>query len=309
MEWTKITVETTADNADVVSAVLFDMGVQGVEIINPQEARAHFAETSQHWDYIDEGLLGSGSSVAIIFYLGQDDESTEFLHKIKAELEALCIQGITTETVDDSNWLHEWKKHFKPIRLGRVLVVPEWEQADANTDDVVFTIDPGSAFGTGQHATTALCIEALQTYLHTESTVLDIGCGSGILSIISLLLGAADVKACDIDPSAVEVTRKNAALNRVPEFEVYAGDILSDINLQNKLQGKYDIVMANIVADVIISLAPAIPALLSAEGKFIASGIIDERLDDVCSALKACNLSVIESIAREGWNCLVVENG
>jgi len=286
------------------------MGVQGVEIVDATEMANHFAQTSQGWDYIDEALLpdtATDNIAKIIFYLGTTDDSSALLSKIKHALGH--EHQLTVETVNDETWLHEWKKHFHPIRIGRVLVVPEWEANQPHDSEIVFIIDPGSAFGTGQHATTMLCIKALQGLVHPDSKVLDIGCGSGILSIISRQLGANRVVGCDIDPSAVEVALKNAQLNNVTDgMHMYSGNILSDTSVLSKIGGGYDIVIANIVADVIIAIAPMLHNLLAPGGKFVASGIIDERLRDVLEAFSANNIEVVSTESHEGW-CCVVANG
>jgi len=299
-----------------------DLGIYGVEIIDPHERQKHLAETSQYWDYVDDSLLSTPSGLAadIIFYIGTDTESTNTLRlvhnqlgNISNELPDIFITKPTLshEVVSDTDWLHEWKKHFHPIKIGKVLIVPEW---DKNTydNDIIFRIDPGSAFGTGQHATTMLCIKALEERLCDGDSVLDIGCGSGILSIISLLLGAKFAFGCDIDPAAVEVTRKNLQLNEVDPslLEVYVGDILTSSKLQEIVgQFKYSVITANIVADVIIALAPIIPHLLSDYGQFIASGIIDERLHHVKDTLIANGFTIVDEASHEGWCCLVATHG
>jgi len=321
LEWLKNTIITSASEVEIITALLMDMGIFGVEIHNHSEMEAFFSSESLGWDYVDDSLLhpqhaaANNAEASIIFYLGTDTESKELLARIRARLHDLpnptTGPTLTTESVNDQDWLHEWKKHFHPFKIGNVHIVPEWEPANQNIGDIVFTIDPGSAFGTGQHATTMLCIEALQKWLAPGSHVLDIGCGSGILSIISLLLGAKHAVACDIDPAASEITRRNASLNPIcpTQLEVRTGDILTDKSLLKAInQKKYDVILANIVADVIIKLAPLIRSLLAPEGIFIASGIIDERLDDVLLALKASSLSISATENSEGW-CLVVAHG
>ena len=325
MEWTKATIRTTAQGADIIVGMLMELGICGVEINDPKEMASFIESHTSHWDYIDDALQSQidnceEDAVSIIFYVGTDNESAVLLRDVNRELERLrcmlCCNtsygslALDTDTVNDDVWLHEWKKYFQPICIGKVLIVPEWDAATYERD-IIFRIDPGSAFGTGQHATTMLCIEVLQRYLCAGSTVLDIGCGSGILSVISLLLGAEQVISCDIDPVAVEVTRKNAALNPVcpAKLHVYAGDILVNHELQQKInQNKYDIVIANIAADVIKRLSSQVSCLLKPGGVFIASGIIEERLDDVLSALSANRLHVVESKILDGW-CCVVANG
>ena len=324
MEWIKAAVNTTSQGADIIASMLLDLGIPGVEIIDKSEMAEFFDRSSSQWDYIDDALRPAldewEKTASVIFYLGTDRESMALLKQINMELEALKARlassdslgslALSVETANDQDWLHEWKKYFQPIRIGKVLIVPEWDQ-DNHKSDIVFTIDPGSAFGTGQHATTALCIEALQEYIRPGSTVLDIGCGSGILSIISLLLGAKQVVGCDIDPTAVEVAKKNAALNPINQssLQVYSGDVLENTELQAKIgQTKYDIVIANIVADVIIRLSPLVGNLLKPKGLFIASGIITERLDDVKASLAVNRYSLLEVKQAEGW-CCVVANG
>jgi len=318
MNWTKVEIQTTSIGTEVILGVLIAMGVSGVQIEDYAE-RAVYLQECSYWDYIDSELLDCHSKVpvtaSVIVYLGTDEESNKLLASIKERLAQLKYDdttddigtlNITTSVVSDESWLHEWKKHFRPTQVGRVLIVPEWEDV-AHECEIKFVIDPGSAFGTGQHATTVMCIEALQERMTINTDVLDIGCGSGILAIISLLLGANHVVGCDIDPAAVEVTRKNAALNMINQLslDVYHGDILRDKPLRMTLkQRRYGVITANIVADVIIELASLIPQLLQEGGYFIASGIINERLDDVVSALGAANMKICDIKSRDGWCCV-----
>ena len=324
MEWRKTTITTTDQGAEIITGLLLDLGVSGVEIIDKKERSDFFANGSSQWDYVDELLQTQAgeceNSVSIVFYLGADNESESLLKGIKmgieyikscaSDIELLGSLSLSTETVNDQDWLHEWKKHFQPIRIGIVLIVPEWDK-DAHESDIIFTIDPGSAFGTGQHATTMLCVEALQKHMKPKNMVLDVGCGSGILSIISLLLGAKQAVGCDIDPAAVEVTRKNAGLNPVDAsaLKLYVGDILTCTELQASINHfKFDIVVANIVADTIINLSPIISNILKPRGVFIASGIIIERLEDVIATLTFNDFEIIDIKISEGW-CCVVANG
>lgn len=355
MKWTKVKIHTTSQCTEEISAILIDLGIYGVEIVDPQERAAFLSQLSPNWDYVDETLLLASDSLQtspppeaiVVFYLGTDSNSLALLSQVREKIRHFSCQSnvisncinssnihpmgsltITTEIVDDQDWLHEWKKHFHPIQIGKVLVVPEWDTTN-HSSEVIFKIDPGSAFGTGQHTTTMLCIEALQQQLNTGDNVLDIGCGSGILSIISLLLGANNVVACDIDPAAASITKKNAALNMVNQsaLQVYVGDILTNSTLQSTVlpenlltssknnslditsnedtHNKYDIVIANIVADVIIGLVPLIRNYLKPGGLFIASGIITERLNDVEKALLFAGLNIKEAKTSDGWCCVV----
>jgi len=317
VQWIKTTIKTTSPGTEIITALLINMGIYGVEIDDPQAMEDFFANTPPKWDYIDEGLLKpqENPEASVIFYLGTDSESTALLAQVRSQLktiqEPIGSLALTTETVDDQDWLHKWKKYFHPIKIGRVMIVPEWETA-TNESEIVFTIDPGSAFGTGQHATTSLCIETLQGHIKPADDILDIGCGSGILSVICLLLGAKTATACDIDPSAVEVTKKNAALNPIDlsTLTVYTGDILTNPGLQEQIKRPYNIIVANIVADVIINVVSLIKelGLLAPGGTFIASGIISQRLDEVLAALVSNNFNILQTKESEGW-CCVVANG
>jgi len=320
LEWAKIEIKTTSTGIEIVYGLLAEIGIIGVEIIDPHEMANFFKEPSQDWDYVDENISDSkAEDASIIFYTGTNDEGRKLLNKVEEEVARLKAQAsnvhlgslsIHVEYVNDQNWLHEWKKYFVPLEIGRVSIIPEWDKAN-HENEIIFRIDPGSAFGTGQHATTKLCIEILQEHIAKKDTVLDVGCGSGILSIISLLMGAQHVVGCDIDASAIEVTQKNAKLNPVDSsrLELYVGDVLANNELQQTiLTKKYKLVIANIVADVIIKLAALIPNLLEPGGIFIASGIIDERLDETLHALNACGLSVTDIRKQDGW-CALVANG
>jgi len=361
VKWTKVKIHTSPQCTEEISGILMEQGIYGVEIIDPQERANFLSQLSPNWDYVDEALLLEKNShkasneapkATVVFYLDTDNNSQALLSQVREKIHQLYFlqsngisktasipsthhtgsPTITTEIVDDQDWLHEWKKHFHPIQIGNVLIVPEWDTASHNSE-IIFKIDPGSAFGTGQHATTVLCIEALQQYINSGDAVLDIGCGSGILSIISLLLDAKKVVACDIDPAAVSITKKNAALNPINQsaLHVYVGDILTNRKLQSTIalpenmpispksgsaimeipaincdmNGKYSIVIANIVADVIIGLVPLIQSYLKPGGLFIASGIITERLNDVINALTCASINIVETKTSDGWCCVV----
>ena len=207
------------------------------------------------------------------------------------------------EGVQDSDWENNWKKFYKPMEIGeRLLVIPEWETADPK-GRVTLILNPGLTFGTGSHATTRLCLKALERYIHGGETVLDLGCGSGILSIAALRLGASRAFACDIDEKCETVAYENAALNGVTKdvYTVRTGDVLSDEKLKAAIGGGYDMVVANIVSDVIIGLAPHVRPYLKDGGKFLCSGIIDTRAEEVKNELIAAGWNVLESNSSEGW--------
>ena len=210
---------------------------------------------------------------------------------------------LTMEGVEDADWENNWKQFYKPMEIGdRLIVIPDWEEADPQ-GRVALRLNPGLTFGTGSHATTRLCLQALEKLVRPGMSVLDLGCGSGILSIAALLLGADRAYACDIDEKAVDVAYENAALNGVgrDRYTVRAGDVLSDQGLRRDMGGGWDIVVANIVADVIIALAPAALDLMKPGGAFLCSGIIDQRADEVREALEAQGFTIREANASEGW--------
>jgi len=311
MEWTKVSIETTSQEVEAVTGILMSCGITGVEIIDPQE-RAQFLTTrTSTWDYADAHLLVAESDKAyVVFYVTKDKNGDELLAEITDRLTNFNEQSIIRkESANDETWLNEWKKHFKPIRIGRVVVVPEWETfTPENKNDIIFTIDPGTAFGTGQHQTTKLCTEAIQKWVKPSDKVIDVGCGSGILSIIGLLLGASYVYAIDIDPAgAIAATKRNAELNPIDitKLEIAAGDVISDLTARSKAGKNYDVVIANIVADVIIPLAPVAVELLKPGGIFVTSGIISERLNDVLAAFQTAGITVIDKQEMEGWNSIV----
>jgi ribosomal protein L11 methyltransferase len=314
MLWTRVSIKTAAAGVEIATAVLIDAGITGMEIVDADGCARHLRETTAAWDYAEEELLCGGDGTArVIFYVAEGKEGAALLDVVRERLAGLDGFEVSTEGADDSEWKDEWKKHFKPLEVGRVVVVPQWESCAPQQGQVEFRIDPGNAFGTGQHATTRLCMLAMQNVSGLNgAAVLDIGCGSGILGIVSLLLGAARVTAVDIDPAgAIAATRANAALNDISaeRIEVLAGDILTDAALRTRLGGGYGLVLANIVADVIIPLAPLAGGFLAEGGVFIASGIIDERAEDVRAALTAAGLRITEEMHSEGWACFAAERG
>ena len=334
MEWLEVQVIAESGRAEDVASVLLLCGVEGIQIIDRAEMRRFLQEAPFKWDYIDESLLAEGDDEArVIFYLTPDGAGYEKVRQINGLLSGLLTGfDIQTSTVNDSTWLDEWKNYYKPLRIGKSVVIrPVWEEYTPRRGDTVFTIDPGSVFGTGRHQSTRLCIEALQMYarpglvvpntgsaricdcspMRPGQNVLDIGCGSGILSIISLLLGAEHALACDFEPAAVASALENARLNGIEEarYTVMAGDIFTDEALRGVVRKqRYGIVLANIVADAIIRLAPDVRGYLAEGGAFIASGIIGERLSDVNSALTKEGFTVSEILEADNWYCVVCLN-
>lgn len=319
MDWIQIKITTTNQGIDPVCGVLYDMGITGVEISDKEDFKEFLENNRKYWDYVDEELerLKDADS-CITIYFSKDEEGLAQLEQVKKAVSGLRradTQGIfgsldiLTENMKDEDWSETWKQYFKPLEIGnRVLVVPEWETDVPQNDRVKFLINPGMSFGTGSHESTKMCIEEIEKYVKNGDKVLDLGCGSGILSVIALLLGAGDATAVDIDPMAVEVAYSNLALNGLSSeiYHGYDGDITTDKGLYAKLaENKYEIVLANIVADVIIALSKFVKDFMKDDGVFICSGIIVDRKDEVLAALENAGLKVKDVRTMGEWAAAV----
>jgi len=315
MEWTKVSIFTANAGIEFVSDMLYDLGITGIEIEDEQEFREFLEENQKYWDYVDDELLKEkAKETRVNVYIETNEHLPETLIALKSALEILKKRDVEgkwgrlefdTENINEQDWANNWKKYFKPLNVGKkILIQPEWEPYDGKTDRIVFTVNPGMTFGTGTHHTTKLCIEELEDVVSSDTTVLDIGCGSGILSIISLLLGAKEAYALDIDPASEHVATENALKNNVDisKYHVFTGDVLSDAALVGTLaERKYECIVANIVADVIIALLPIVKRLIKPGGTFVCSGIIAERLPDVLSAMEAENITPHHINEAGGW--------
>ena len=315
MEWTKVSIYTSNKGIDFVSDMLYDMGITGIEIEDEQDFRNFLEENKKYWDYVDDELMREKTKETCINFYTQTDESMpETLLLLKSALENLKSEDrenewgrleFATLNVNEEDWANNWKQYFKPTEVGnRILIQPQWEPFSGETDRTVFTVNPGMTFGTGTHHTTKLCIEELEGVINSDTSLLDIGCGSGILSIISLLLGAKEAYALDIDPAAEHVAVENALENNVDisRYHVFTGDILNDDKLLEKLsERKYECIVANIVADVIIALLPIVKKLIKEKGVFICSGIIEERLCDVLAAMEKNEIEISHINKAGGW--------
>ena len=300
MRYIEISIETPENEIDTRCERLTELGLDGFVIENESDFREFLENNRQYWDYVDESLEQSYAGVSRIkCYVEDKPENTELLESVKAEFE------ISVKAVEDSDWENNWKEFYKPLEIGeKFLVVPEWEEAAAE-GRVPLRLDPGLMFGTGSYATTRMCLAAFEKYAGKGKTALDLGCGSGILGIGALVLGCDSAVGVDIDPKAPDIVMDNAALNGIgsDRLKVYAGDIIGDASLRKMLGAGYDMVLANIVSDVIIPLAPHVRAFMAEEGVFITSGIIDGREDEVRSAIEAAGFEIMRHYHEEEWHC------
>lgn len=320
MKWTEITVFTTEEGLDAVCGRLSILGIDQVQIEQGRESIEQFLhDTAKYWDFADLDELVAGEEPCVKAYLADVADNARLVEDIQAsfaELKGMNIGldlgslRVVLRQADEEDWANNWKVYYKPLTIGeRLLVCPSWEQADP-AGRVLLSLDPGMAFGTGGHQTTRMCLEYLDTRIRGGEEMLDLGCGSGILSIAALLLGASHATGVDIDPMAEKIAGENAALNAIgpDRYTVLAGDVLTDAALVSRLaEKKYDVIAANIVADVIIALCPLASRLLAEKGCFIVSGIISERLDEILDALAANGFRVLDVRAGEDWRAILAE--
>ena len=303
MRYIEVSVDTPEQKIDARCEQLAALGAEGFVIENEADFQNFLENNRQYWDYVDAELEQSYKGVSRIKCYLTDDEAGE---AVLARIKAAHPEAVSAYTADE-DWENSWRYCYVQIEIGeKLVVVPEWMDAPDN-GRIALRLDPGIAFGTGSHPTTKLCLAALESYAAPGVRALDLGCGSGILGIGALLLGAESNTGCDVDPMAPEAAMANAALNGIGEdkMRVYAGDILKDASLRRTLGGGYQLVLANIVADVIIALAAYARSFMAQDGVFICSGIIDDRADEVRAALERNGFTVVAHTSEEEWHCYV----
>ena len=314
MEWTEVNIYTTTDGIELLCSKLEDIGIKGFAIRDSADFNEFLENKNGQWDYIDEDLMGlSECETCVTVYLPSNSQGVDMLSAIRTMLLAMKQDDTDNlygrleaelSSIREEDWANNWKQYFKPIRIGEKLVIkPSWEEYSDDGDRIILEIDPASSFGTGQHHTTRLCLELLEKSLDRGDRILDMGCGSGILSIGAMLLGAEDAVAVDIDENAAASAAENAAKNNIPadKYHTYYGNILGDEALADEIDFKYDIITANIVADVLIAMKDYFVRYLRDGGTLIVSGIIEERMDEVIDALVSVGFKEPVVNVKEGW--------
>ncbi len=309
MKWNQFRLTTTTEAEDIVSSMLMDLGIQGVQI----EDRVPLTKEDKEQMFVDilPDLPEDDGKAYLTFYLGEDDDKGSILMNVKNELEEMSsylnvgectIEESQTEDVD---WVNNWKQYFHQFYIDDILVIPSWEKVKEKDEDrLIIHIDPGTAFGTGAHETTQLCIRQLKKYVTKGARILDVGCGSGILGMLALKFGAGYSVGTDLDPCAIDATHENMEANGISkeQYEVMIGNIIDDAAVQEAVgYEKYDIVAANILADVLISLTPVIVRQMKKGGVYITSGIIDDKETVVVKAVKEAGLEVLEVNHQGEW--------
>lgn len=309
MKWNKFRLKTTTEAEDIVSSMLMDLGIEGVEI----EDKVPLTQADKEQMFVDilPEIEADDGVAYLSFYLDDGEDVDAVLTNVKNELEEMksfmdigecTIEESETEDVD---WVNNWKKYFHQFYVDDVLIIPSWEEVKPEDEDkMIIHIDPGTAFGTGMHETTQLCIRQIRKYVTPQTRILDVGCGSGILGMLALKFGAEYSVGTDLDPCAIDATYENMEVNGIEksQYEVMIGNIIDDKEVQDKVgYEKYDIVVANILADVLVPLTPVIVNQLKKGGIYITSGIIDMKEETVVNAVKEAGLEVLEVTYQGEW--------
>lgn len=313
MKWNQFRLKTTTEAEDIVSSMLSDLGIEGVQI----EDKVPLTEQDKEQMFVDilPDIPEDDGTAYLTFYLDTDVDTEEVLFQVREELKEMSAYvnvgecTIEESETEDVDWVNNWKQYFHQFYIDDILVIPSWEEVKAeDSDKMVIHIDPGTAFGTGMHETTQLCIRALRKYTTEDTMILDVGCGSGILGMLALKFGAKYSVGTDLDPCAIDAAQENMEVNglRKDQYEVMIGNIIDDKEVQDKVgYEKYDIVAANILADVLIPLTPVIVHQMKPGAVYITSGIIEDKETVVVEAVKAAGLEVIEVNHQGEWVSVV----
>ena len=310
MEWLEIGIDAPDGDTEALCALLDSLGVEGLVIEDEKDIESFLRESGRFWDALDEEFLAARKGVSRVkFYLSDDEEGEKTLEALRPRLEDAGYAP-SCRRLRNEDWENNWKQYYRPMEVGRrLLILPEWEPVPEDASRVPLRLDPGLIFGTGSHPTTRMCLEAVEDLAPRAEKVLDLGCGSGILAIAALLLGAKSALGCDIDEAAPRIAGENAALNGVEDrLTVLAGDATADESLRAAIGGDYDVVFLNIVADVILRLLPDTKRWLCRGGTLIVSGVIEGREGEVADALKAEGFS-FEQRRMGDWFSFVCRGG
>lgn len=309
MKWNKFRIKTTTEAEDIVCSSLMDLGIQGVEVedkipLTQREKEQMFVDILPEID-VDDGVA------YISFYLEEDEDKEKMLQAVREELKEIGTyvnvgsMEIEESQTEDVDWVNNWKQYFHQFTIDDVLIIPSWEDVQPEDEDkMIIHIDPGTAFGTGMHETTQLCIRQIKKYVTEDTEILDVGCGSGILGMLALKFGAKHSTGTDLDPCAIDATHENMDVNGISrdQYRVMIGNIIDDKEVQDQVgYDRYDIVAANILADVLVPLTPVILNHLKTGGIYITSGIIEEKEETVVEAVKVAGLEVLEVNHQGEW--------
>ncbi len=312
--WIIAKIFTTTEGIEPVCGCLLGVGITGFEIKDSKDFEEFLERKDGNWDYIDDDLMEMRTcESSVTVYIADNEQGREMLDALNREMLSLKERDVDNkfgrlETelsgIKEEDWANNWKQYFKPFEVGtRLAVKPSWESYENPNGRTILEIDPASSFGTGQHNTTRLCLELIEKTVKNGDKLLDLGCGSGILSIAGILLGAKEATAVDIDQNSVKIAKENFAKNNISDsnFNAYVGNIIGDEELREKLGSGYDLVVANIVADVLIAMSPIFGGFMKPEGKIIISGIIIERCDEVMAAMEKNGFRRVELRENGGW--------
>ncbi|MDB2125127.1 50S ribosomal protein L11 methyltransferase [Clostridium paraputrificum] len=307
--WIEVRVITKSEALEPISGIFYGLDCKGVAIEDPEDILGR-EQGPLTWDFADINVLEHKGKFAVVKgYFSEEDNIDEIIAYINEKIEEIKVLGIDVgegkvefEKMYEEDWANNWKKYYKPSKVGEKIVVkPIWEEYEAKDEELVVELDPGMAFGTGEHETTRMCIQALEKYVQKDSTVFDVGCGSGILAIAAAKLGAKLAVGVDLDPVAVESAKENVGFNNIDNIEILHGNLIEVID------GKADIVVANIIAEIICILTEDVSRVIKPNGYFITSGIIHDRVEMVTNKLEECGFEVVKVNKDGEWNCIIAK--